>query len=607
MLRLSLTVLCFVLGASTGCKQPVPPAPEAPPATPTRPSAAPAPPASAAPTVIPERLRLGELRLRHGSRVSLLAWDQNGKTLRSGAADGTLRAWKRSDGRLAREERLGGAPMAVAADGTLLLVTANGDCVLRGPAGDRTIGCASTLATLSSDGKHVAAAVTRELRLFDAVSGAERLRVQPDGQTGAVAFSRDGAQVATGSRHGHVAVWATADGAAQVRQRTAGTVMGFAFHPTGSLAIAAPGTSVRLISPPTGALVRRFPIDGGLAQAVAFSARGDLLAASMRSGAIRVWSVADGKVLQAGLALDDVERLAFDPTSERLAAATGAFDLAVFELSSGHRLHTDPAAGHVGRVAAVAMPSSRRVITAGADGRLLAWDASTGAVVGQATVEGEAVRLVGRKGGVVTTLESGATLRWNLRDPPSPGSPDRLTTSIGAWTTDDEEPEAAALSADGRILAVTTAESTIRVGAIDGAPSKARLLEHEALEGDVVALSRRGDRIAASGDEGLLAWAVGTGDPLPVPTTRLGVTALAFSPDGARLAIGWSDASVSVWAFEPPAAGCRREGHEGGITAVTWSADGRVLVSASEDGTAIAWSADALSAACPSEYHPRAP
>jgi len=64
--------------------------------------------------------------------------------------------------------------------------------------------------------------------------------------------------------------------------------------------------------------------------------------------------------------------------------------------------------------------------------------------------------------------------------------------------------------------------------------------------------------------------------------------ALAFSPDGKRLAVGgpWK---VSVWELGTDKAAWEFEGHLGPIKALAFSPDGKRLVSASEDSTALVW------------------
>jgi hypothetical protein len=73
------------------------------------------------------------------------------------------------------------------------------------------------------------------------------------------------------------------------------------------------------------------------------------------------------------------------------------------------------------------------------------------------------------------------------------------------------------------------------------------------------------------------------------------VRGLAFSPDGALLAAASLDGGLRLWKTEVLATGGSTRAwralheHEGGLTAVTFSADGSLLATASHDGTARLW------------------
>jgi WD40 repeat protein len=69
------------------------------------------------------------------------------------------------------------------------------------------------------------------------------------------------------------------------------------------------------------------------------------------------------------------------------------------------------------------------------------------------------------------------------------------------------------------------------------------------------------------------------------------ISALAFSPDGRRLATASMDKVVCVWEVETGKELLRLKGHEGGVTDVAFTPDGQRIVSSSEDKTVRVWDA----------------
>ena len=67
------------------------------------------------------------------------------------------------------------------------------------------------------------------------------------------------------------------------------------------------------------------------------------------------------------------------------------------------------------------------------------------------------------------------------------------------------------------------------------------------------------------------------------------VYSLAWSPDGRRLASGSGDKSVGIWEAETGKRSHTLEGHAGEVNSVAWSPDGRLVASASDDKTVKLW------------------
>lgn len=191
-------------------------------------------------------------------------------------------------------------------------------------------------------------------------------------------------------------------------------------------------------------------------------------------------------------------------------------------------------------------PAGNRVVYADGDRKLTVLDPATGRATGTAELPARpaAAGLAANGRILAVVTRDGAVRVYGL------SATGALDTS---WVRRVARSDRAAvqLSADGRLLAVTSAGRVSVLESVTGRPFAA--LERKFGEGDVraIAFSPDGSRIAAAsaGPEPVVrVWDVRAGRELASYTGHRGdVNAVAFAPDGKTLASAGSDEAVLIW------------------------------------------------------------
>lgn len=261
----------------------------------------------------------------------------------------------------------------------------------------------------SPDGAHIATTSRdRSVRIWDAATGKETLALR--GHTGivlSVAYSLDGSRLVTASDDRTAIVWDTATGDKLMTLSSHTGSVGSAVFSEDErwLATASDDRTAKIWDAATGEELLTLTGHAGGVLAVAFSPDDSRLATAGADRTAQIWDTASGEeilVMRGHTA--EVVGVAFSPDGTRLATAGSDRAARVWDSETGRELLT--LVGHGDWVFDIAFsPDGTRLATASLDGTVKIWDAATGR---------ELMRLLGNLGNVhsvaFTPADGGASL-----------------------------------------------------------------------------------------------------------------------------------------------------------------------------------------------------
>ncbi|MBA2451374.1 MAG: hypothetical protein H0V51_25440, partial [Chloroflexi bacterium] len=235
-------------------------------------------------------------------------------------------------------------------------------------------------------------------------------------------------------------------------------------------------------------------------------------------------------------------------------------------------------------------PDGKTLASAGDDGSIRLWDATTGQTIGQPlraddyTFKTVAFSPDGKL--LAAGAGDNAVRLWDTASGQPVGRP--LTGHTGGIAS-------VAFSPDSRLLASGSLDRTIRLWDPTTGQSVGQPLAGDGGEVWNLAFSPDGKTLASGGvDASIRLWDTATGqavgNPLGLhPTAALSV---AFSPNGKVVASGGGDRTVRLWdAATGEAIGQPLAGHAELVLSLAFSPDGRLLASGSLDKTVRLWDA----------------
>jgi WD40 repeat protein/DNA-binding SARP family transcriptional activator len=319
----------------------------------------------------------------HEGRVEALAPMPDGRSLLSGAADGTLRIWDTWNGAELRRARYttSGAALGLSPDGQIAalggwdgrvsLVDLSSGALLDAhaihtemvyggihflPDGQEIVSAAGEVFGRSGD---------NDIRIWDRSSGKVRLTLAGHEELiWDIALSPDGRLLASGSRDGTLRIWDLVEGRGRVLYRAHPQgVRTVAFSPDGTSCLIGlskeqcdePTYDLRQVDLTDGSVLRRFAGHHEAVLNAVFCPAGDRVLSSSLDGSIVLWDVATGShIHRLAQRAAHTFCLVFSPDGHLAATAGNEGDILVWEVASGRLLrrlssHRSPVTGLVFR------------------------------------------------------------------------------------------------------------------------------------------------------------------------------------------------------------------------------------------------------------------
>ncbi len=543
--------------------------------------------------------------MSHGDTVYAAVFSPDGARIITAGADGTVRIWSAATGAPIRELRYQGAGAkkwryaAVAISSNLVAATdAMGSVthVWDAETGTQVAELANDgpgiyLVAFSAEGHWLATSGRDEVRVFDTSSWREVVAI-PGPRVRSLSFDPTGPRIAVGTYDGAASIWDLPSGAhvRALRDPGGASVDVVAFSRDGALvATASRDGMVQVWGAASGGLRTQFKSHRDKIYAVEFSSTGDDVLSAGADGAVVVSNITTGMpVARLEGSKSVVIAAHFDAESRRIVGASWDGTSRVWDAASPYRRWLSPVIGTECDTEESLVPDHRFIALSCRNHGTHVWDTMRGELLVKlpavTTVEG---MYSSAFPSLTATADRAAIARGNTVEVYALPSGQLLRTIVHPAAVD-----AVAFAPAGHDLISGAVDGSLRLTRDDGDPVA---LPMSSTGIDAVAILADG-RVVVT-DAGYRLRVIGRDSSVPLMDVSAPsrIRLLRPSPDGRRLvaiSIVSEQAPPMLWDLDKYRFVGRLEGHVGRVFTARFVADGgREIITVGSDGTPRLWDA----------------